>query len=46
MPKIVRNYKLLSHISVYIIEIDNNERGVIGDFTTISNIRTPNMTMF
>ena len=27
------------HTPTYIIEIDNDERGVIGDFTTISDIR-------
>ena len=27
----------------FIIEIDNDERGVIGDFTTISDIRITNI---
>ena len=29
----------LKYIASDIIEIDNDERGVIGDFTTISDIR-------
>ena len=29
----------LPHVSRNNIEIDNDERGVIGDFTTISDIR-------
>ena len=34
-----RTLEVRLHTGVFDIEIDNDERGVIGDFTTISDIR-------
>ena len=31
--------RTIKYKHMYIIEIDNDERGVIGDFTTISDVR-------